>query len=111
MTNNGLSEENIELAEKFIVNNPCKKGYPCLSISDTAYAVICYQDIKDSLPTSYILFGSNAYGCTSYGFYKTKNNKIYIIEAYINNIVSYYDTENCDFLLSNDNVEEMITNN
>lgn len=109
MSNNGLSDKNIELVEKFIVDNPCKKGYPCLSVSDTAYSVICYQEILNALPTSYMLFGSNAYGCTSYGFYKTKNNKIYIIEAFVNNISCYYDPQKCSFLFSNNEEEEMET--
>lgn len=99
MSNNGLSDKNIELVEKFIVENSCKKGYPNLSINDTAYAVICYQDILNALPTDYILFGSNAFGMTSYGFYKTKDDKIYIIEAYINKISKYYNPNNCYFLV------------
>ena len=93
-----LSDANIELSEKYIFDNKCNKGYPVLSICDEANAVIGYSEIKELPPTSYVYFGSNAYGMTSYGFYKTRDNKIYIIEAFCNNITTYYSPENCEFL-------------
>lgn len=94
-----LSEENIKLVENFINNNNCDNLYPNLSFNDVENAKLCYQEIKNLPITSYILFGSNAFGMTSYGFYKTKDDKIYIIEAYINKISKYYNPNNCYFLV------------
>lgn len=99
---NNLSNENIELAEEFIKTNKCNTLSPCLSISDVANAIIEYSNIINLPPTSYIYIGSNSYGMTSYGFYKTRNNNIYIIEAFINNINTYYDPKNCYFLNKNE---------
>lgn len=97
MTNNGLSESNIELVECFIKNNEHNTICPYLSYNDIEGAQYFYDQIKQMPVTSYTLFASNANGYTSYGFYKSKENKIYIIEAFINNILSYYDI-NCSFI-------------
>jgi len=98
MTNNSLSENNIELVECFIKNNKHNITFPCLSYNDIEGAQYFYNQIKEMPVTSYTLFASNACGYTSYGFYKSKENKIYIIEAYVNNIISYYNTDNCPFI-------------
>lgn len=54
---------------------------------------------EDAPIHSYHLFAENAYGMTSYGFYKAKNGKIYIIVAYIDNITQIYiPSKKCHFL-------------
>jgi hypothetical protein len=100
----GLSESNIELAENFISANVAKTIGVLLSICDIDYGVICFEQIKTMEPTSYVQFGSNACGYSSYGFYKTKNEQIYIIEAFCNNIVAYYEPKTCGFGVEEDNV-------
>ena len=65
-----------------------------------------YEDIKygwDLINKSdknyYIQVASNGGGFTSYGFYKTNNGKIYIIEAWMNKITKIYNpTKNWDCL-------------
>ncbi len=94
----GLSDSNIELAENFISCNPVKTHGLGLSISDMEYGIECYKKILSLLPTTYILFGSNAYGMTSYGLYKSRSNQIYVIEAFCNNIVGYYNPESCGLI-------------
>ena len=89
-----LSEENIKITEDFIVNNACKPDYPNLCFSDLYNAQEAYNEIIKLDPTSYVYFGSNAFGMTSYGFYKTLKNDIYIIQAYCNVIECYYDPKN-----------------
>lgn len=88
-----LSEKNIELAEKFILENSAKTIGAALSICDIEYGKMCIKDIKNMPPTSYVLFGSNAFGYSSYGFYKAKNEQIYVIEAFCNDIVAHYDPQ------------------
>ncbi len=91
----GLSESNIELAENFISCNQLKTNIPALSICDVEFGIECYQQILSSSPTSYIQFGSNAYGMSSYGLYKTRSNQVYVIEAFCNNIIGYFNPESC----------------
>lgn len=98
-----LSSSNIELAEKFIVENTIKSTPSALSNNDIEYGKECFGEIQTLEPTSYMLFGSNAYGYTSYGFYKAKNNNIYVIEAFCNDIVSYYDPQIYGFGLDKTN--------
>jgi hypothetical protein len=96
-----LSEENIELVESFIQNNKANIGYPSLSYIGQEEAIYYLQEIsKEETPvTSYYLFASNAFGMTSYGYYKSKEGQIYIIEAFIQGILGYYNVDNdWDFL-------------
>jgi hypothetical protein len=99
-----LSESNIELAERFILENEVKTVNAALSIVDIENGKICYEEIKKMEPTSYMLFGSNAYGMTSYGFYKARNEQIYIIEAFCNNIIGYYDPKTYGFMADKPNI-------
>jgi hypothetical protein len=101
----GLSDSNIELVENFISCNSVKSYTPGLSVSDVSNGQTCYQQILSSPPTSYMQFGSNSFGMTSYGLYKTRSNKIYVIEAFCNNITCYYTPEVCGLVL--DAVMEM----
>lgn len=94
----GLSESNIELAENFISCNKLKTNRPALSIADIEFGIECYQKILSSSPTSYMLFGSNAFGMTSYGLYKTRSGQVYVIEAFCNSIVGYHTPESCELV-------------
>jgi hypothetical protein len=93
-----LSDSNIELVEKFIYTNPITDFSPAISIIDTENGKKAYQQILKESPTAYIHFGSNSCGMTSYGFYKTKANQIYVIQAYIGDIRYYYSPETCGIL-------------
>ncbi len=90
-----LSQANIERAEEAINTKlqPIENNYK-LSISYQYYdiAEICYKEIiKETSPvTSYTRFASNGYGYQSYGFYKARDGKIYIIETFIENINGVY---------------------
>jgi hypothetical protein len=99
MTNlNKLSDANIERAENFINNNQPREGCPSISICDAENAKELFNDFKNEPITSYSLFGSNAYGMSSYGFYKTKDERVFILEAFINNLTGYCEIDNCPFL-------------
>ena len=85
-----LSEENIEYLEEFIkLHNPLPET-PCPSDSDMAKAKRMWDKISncETPITSYYQFGSNSFGMISYGFYKSRSNKIYMIVAYINEVQS-----------------------
>jgi hypothetical protein len=84
-----LAEKAIELAEEAIKSNklmPIEKN-DMLSISyrDYDYADLAYKNIiKESTPvTSYSIFGGNALGMQSYGLYKARDGKVYIIDAFL----------------------------
>lgn len=98
-----LSEYNIDLAEKAILSTKLVNDIsPCISCRDYELAHKSWKLINktDTPCTSYILFASNAFGFTSFGFYKAKNGNVYIIEAYINEIQKIYiPNENMSFLL------------
>jgi hypothetical protein len=89
---NNLSNYNIQIAEEAIKSD---KLYPIennhlLSISCQDYylAELAYKEmIKDTTQnTSYFIFGGNAYGMQAFGFYKSIDGKIYIIDSWMGNI-------------------------
>ena len=62
---------------------------PAISNSQLSSTVTLYEQMLQSENGSICQFGSNAGGCTSYHYYK-KNDKIYLIECYIQEIQRYY---------------------
>lgn len=87
-----LSEKFIELSEEAILSDKLVDEdtflKPCISYKDYDSVEDGWNWInqEDVLVTSYTLVASNAYGYTSYGFYKAKSGKIYMIQAYLNDI-------------------------
>jgi hypothetical protein len=98
-----LSEENIEIVEEFIRNNKPANYVLQISEWDREQAVSDWITINDSeTPTStYLQFGSDGGGMTSYGYYKAKNNDIYIINAFLNTISCYYKVDSSWYVLNN----------
>ncbi len=86
-----LSDNNIERIEN-LLKGKGRSLYPSLSNRDLLPAKEAFAKIQDLPLHSYIVFGSNAGGMTSYGFYKSTSNKIYIIEAFCNELTTYYDS-------------------
>jgi hypothetical protein len=91
-TFDNLSRQNIELAEQAIKSDklmPIEKN-DMISISYRDYnsAELAYKNIiKETTPvTSYSIFGGNALGMQSFGLYKARDSKIYIIDAYLGEI-------------------------
>jgi hypothetical protein len=62
---------------------------PAISNSQLSSTVTLYEQMLQSENYSICQFGSNAGGFTSYHYYK-KNDKIYLIECYIQEIQRYY---------------------
>lgn len=79
-----------EPTEKFMLENEIKNDIS-LSIYDFDNALKFYEKIKVKPSGSYIFFCYNQDKYTSYAFYKATNKKIYIIEAFRNNIIAYHD--------------------
>jgi hypothetical protein len=102
-----LDLNTIDLIEQFIKNNKPLLDYPCLSLRDYASTRSEYFNIINNITPVYSLipFASNAYGFTTYNFYKNSNQDIFIIVIYIDEIQSYYkiDTNNLNWeiLISN----------
>lgn len=91
-----LSPEFIEAAEKAILSDMLvPEGsivVPSISCQYYNYAIEMWNDItKEEMPlNTYFQFASNAMGMQSYGYYKANNGRIYIIEAFINEIRKVY---------------------
>ena len=58
------------------------------------------QSSIENIKYSKVLFDSTDFNKVSidYGFYKARNEEIYIIEEYGNLIINYYSPEKCKFL-------------
>ena len=82
----------IDIIDKFIKDNKPLEIYPSFSINDILSKRIQYNNIiNESTPiNSLITFATNAYGFTSYCFYKNSLKEIFIIVIYIDEIKSYY---------------------
>lgn len=87
-----LSQSNIDAAEKAIMSDMLVTDGSVPSISMEYYenAENEWRNIQDDTMFSYRLFASNAYGMQSYGFYKANDGKIYIIDAWMNEIRRIY---------------------
>lgn len=90
-----LTQNNINKAEHAIKTKliDIEKNYT-LSISIQYYNCAIYGYklmVKDDTPvTSYCMFAFNAGGMQTYGFYKSINGKIYIIDSFLGDIDSVY---------------------
>ncbi len=62
---------------------------PAITNSQLSSTIALYEQMLQSENDSICQFGSNAGGFTSYHYYK-KNDKIYLIECYIQQIQRYY---------------------
>lgn len=93
-----LSLENIDYLEEFISTKEPEPINKVPAISE------CYRDnikkfweiinLPETKPTSYFIVATNAMGMYSYGLYKTRENKIFLINTYIQNVISYYSIDN-----------------
>lgn len=90
-----LTEENIILVEEFIGSHEPCVSMPNISETDREQTINDWKiiNLPETLCTTYLQFASNANGMISYGFYKTKKNEIYIIEAYCSVIRKYYNID------------------
>jgi len=90
-----LSNSNIEMIESFIQTNKALDTMPNISETDREQTIVDWMEINkpETQCHTYLQFASNAYGMTSYGFYKTKNDKIFIIEAYCGEVKKYYNVD------------------
>lgn len=113
---NLLSQENIELIENFIATNEQHSSdfLPAISEKYREYAIESWNYINDiqTSPTSYIQFAEGAYGMSSYGFYKSKNERVFLINAFCNQPISYYDVPpTWNILIPYDELIKQIKNN
>jgi len=85
-----LSESYIQITENFIRNNEPRSGYPAISYANLEVAAEYWEKINNLPVESYLQFGEASLGMVSYGYYKAHNEQIYIINAFCNEINSYY---------------------
>ena len=86
-----LNESYIKMAEDAIMANNFS-DINAISISYQYYydAKLGYDTILNSPPTSYVRFAENAMGMQVYGYYKARNNQVYIINSFMNEIQTIY---------------------
>jgi hypothetical protein len=84
----------IDITEQAILSNKLMPkdtdNLPAISYRDYGDAEFGWNIIKNSEKNYYLQFASNGAGMCSYGFYKANNGKIYIIEAWVNEITKVY---------------------
>jgi hypothetical protein len=104
---NNLSEDNINRVEEGIISGllqPNENNY-MISVSYRYYdfAKLAYKEIqKTYIPnTSYIHFAENSFGYQSYGFYKSRDGNIYIIDTYLENIQNIFTVDENILFLQN----------
>lgn len=87
-----LSETNINILEDFIQRNQPSSILPAISECYREQAIEDWKTINDNetLPTTYLHFANSAYGMTSYGFYKTRDGQIFLINAFCGELVAYF---------------------
>ncbi len=90
-----LSQSNIELLENFIATNQPYSSdlLPAISECYRNDAINDWKTINEpeTPVTTYLQFASAALGMTSYGFYKTKDQRIFLVSAWCNELNSYYE--------------------
>lgn len=86
-----LSYDNIAKLENYIATHKPRVSPPTPSLKDKQTAIECWKKItaSETPPTTYFQFGSNGWGTTSYGFYKTYAGQIITVVAYVNEIQTY----------------------
>ena len=89
-----FSQQLIDITEEAILSDKLMSkdtdNVPAISFRDYEDAENGWNFIKNSEKNYYIQFASNGFGMSSYGFYKANNGKIYIIEAWVNQITRVY---------------------
>ena len=89
-----LSQQLIDITEQAILSNKLMPKdtdkLPAISYRDYEDAESAWNIIKNNEKNYYLQFASNGAGMCSYGFYKANNGKIYIIEAWVNEITKVY---------------------
>jgi hypothetical protein len=83
------TETNLEDISRIAVNIRSQ-----ISCNDMENGKLLYERIINEPISFYESFGSNAYGYSSYGLYKSKNDKIYLIVAWMQDINFCYLVEN-----------------
>lgn len=76
------------MTEQFIKENPITR-LPYLSICDYQSAIDKYEDIQNAELETYILFGTDEGGLTTYEYYKSTQNTIHIINRYVGRLESH----------------------
>ena len=89
-----FSQQLIDITEQAILSDKLMakdtNNLPAISYRDYEDAESGWNIIKNSEKNYYIQFASDGAGMCSYGFYKANNGKIYIIQAWVNNITKVY---------------------
>lgn len=92
-----LNQNNVDAIEncistpdnKYVTNE--EPRFPSISYQYYYSALNAYNTIKLSPVNSYELFASNGMGFQTFGMYKANNEKIYIVEAHMEQLSFVYE--------------------
>ena len=85
-----LSASYVQITENFIRDHEPMEVYPLIKEYDKEMAIDCLAEIKDLPVESYLQFGEASLGMISYGYYKSRNEQLYILRAFCNELQFYY---------------------
>lgn len=97
-----LSEEQIMELDNFIAKNQPSTidNRGGISNYDLNNGYKIYNELKLKTSSYYKKFGGNAFGYTGYGLYKSiQNEKIYMIESYLQTLTHYIIVDNEDYFV------------
>ena len=97
-----LSEEQIMELNNFIAKNQPSTidNRGGISNYDLHNGYQIYNELKLKTTSYYKKFGGNAFGYTGYGLYKSiQNEKIYMIESYLQTLTHYVIVDNEDYFV------------
>ncbi len=80
-------DKNYDIVENFIQNNESTSRYTCFSPKYINSEKKAFESIKLSLEQNLIIFACEGY--TNYGYFRSLNKHIYMIEIYLGSMYAY----------------------
>jgi len=96
-----LSEQQINELENFVMNAEKGNGYFAISTCDLRTGKQYFSELKKSEKPTYTIFGSDGCGYITYGMYKSRTDKYYVIFVSIQTLKYFVEIKdeswfNCD---------------
>jgi len=96
-----LSEQQIDELETFVMNPEKGNGHFAISNCDLRTGKQYFSKLKKNEKPTYMIFGSDGCGYTTYGMYKSRADKYYVIYVSIQTLKHFAEIKdeswfNCD---------------
>ena len=99
-----LTDDEVKEVERFIATNQpsTNDNRGGISNNDLRNGFRLYNELTVKPAPHYELFGGNGFGYTGYALYKShQNEKIYMIESFLQTLRSYVIVDNEDYFVTN----------